>query len=272
MLDLTGFNESLILESKEDNPDLKSVGQPRSQLGDLYQLGTHKLLCGDATELDDWNKLMQHELARLIFTDPPYSIDYHSVAYAKKDDLGKSMGDEGASYHSEKFGGTGGRIFNDDKTPEEAREFYKKSLANLHKYSTDDATLYWWFANRLSEINMQALNDTKWHFSQIVLWLKNSMIFSPGQLYHRIYEPCIVAWKSGKVHYQDRTFSNLTELWTLDEKNFAEHLDIIYAKRDPTMKYIHPTQKPVRLAERALKRSSARVTSWSMHSQDPAHY
>ena len=153
-------------------------------------------------------------------------------------------------------GGTGGHIFNDDKTPAEALEFYKASLKQLHDFTSDDATIYWWFASRMTDANMRALAENQWHFSQIVVWLKNSPIFSPGQLYHRIYEPCIVAWKEGKSHYQDLTFSTYTELWTLEQKTFAEHLDLIYAKRDPTMKYIHPTQKPVRLAERALKRSS----------------
>ena len=67
----------------------------------------------------------------------------------------------------------------------------------------------------------------------------------------------MVGWKdSGGAHYRDIIFSNLTELWTLDKKTFADHLDVWYQKRDVTSKYIHPTQKPVPLAERALKRSS----------------
>jgi len=90
-----------------------------------------------------------------------------------------------------------------------------------------------------------------------IFWLKEHLIYSPGQLYHRIYEPCIVAWKEGGSHYQNLTFSKFSELWTTgDQKTFADHLDVWYQKRDPTAKYIHPTQKPVQLAERALKRSS----------------
>lgn len=242
LIDLTGYNANLILETKEDKPDLAGITAPRSQLGDVYELGEHKLICGDSAKQETYEKLLGTERARMIFTDPPYSIDYVSGG--------------GISYNSEKFGGTGGRIFNDDKTPEQALEFYKSVLVHMHAFSTDDATLYWWYASRLTEINMQALRAERWHFSQITIWLKNSLIYSPGQLYHRIYEPCIVAWKQGKVHYQDMTFSAYTELWELDGKTFAEHLDIIYQKRDPTNKYIHPTQKPVRLAERAIKRSS----------------
>jgi len=254
MVDLTGFDSNLLLETREDNPDLSKVGVPRTVLGDVYELGTHKLICGDSTDESTYQKLLGAELPHLVFTDPPYSIDYHSVD-KKSQSRGKSKG-PGYSYDSERFGGTGGRIFNDDKTPAEALEFYKDILKQIHAFSSKEATIYWWYASRLTEINMQAIRDTGWHFSQSIIWLKNSMIFSPGQLYHRMYEPCIVAWKEGEKYFQNLTFSSFTELWKLNLKTFAEHLDVIYQKRDNTNAYIHPTQKPVQLAERALKRSS----------------
>jgi len=243
MIDLTGFNSNLILETKEDKPDLSAVGKPRSKLGDLYELGPHKLICGDSTDVKTYEKLLGDERARLIFTDPSYSVNYVSIA--------------GNTYASEKFGGTGGRIFNDDKTPEEALDFYKKVLKQLYDFSTIDANIYWWYASRLTDINMDAFRENKWHCSQTIIWLKNSMVFSLGQKFHRIYEPCLMGWKQGQTSYQDFTFSTFTELWTTgDQKTFAEHLDVWYQKRDNTMQYIHPTQKPVQLAERALKRSS----------------
>lgn len=243
MIDLTGFDANLTLETKEDKPNLSQVGDPQSVEGDIYQLGQHKIICGDSTKAETYARLLGDEKARLIFTDPPYSIDYVSGG--------------GFSYNSEKFGGTGGRIFNDDKTPQEALVFYKEILTQLHAFSTDDCNIYWWYASRLTDINMEAMRETGWHFSQNIIWLKNSLIFSPGQLYHRIFEPCIVGWKQGKVHYQNLTFSAYTQLWTVDGlKTFSEHLDVIYQKRDNTNQYVHPTQKPVQLAERALKRSS----------------
>lgn len=242
MINLTGFDQNLILETKEDAQDIKITNEPRSKYGDLYELGEHRLLCGDSTKAEDYEKLLGDEKARLIFTDPPYSVNYVSPT--------------GMKYESDKFGGSGGKIFNDDKTPEEALIFYKQVSTNLYKFSTDDASLYWWYASRLQPINEKALEETKWHVSQIVIWLKNSLIYSPGQLYHRIYEPCMVGWKEGKSHYSNKNFSSFTELWTTGLKTFQDHLDVWYQKRDNTTQYIHPTQKPVQLAERALKRSS----------------
>ena len=244
MIDLTGFNSNLTLETVEDNPDLSNIGKVRSKEGDLYQLGEHKLICGDACKYESYKKLLGNEKAQMIFTDPPYSVDYVSSA--------------GLSYNSVRYGGTGGRIFNDNKTPEEALKFYKETLSKLYNYSLPDATIYWWFASRLTNTNMQAFTETKWHFSQICFWLKNSLVYSVGQLYHRIYEPCMVGWKQGQTCYKDKDFASFTEFWNLDNKKFQDYLDVWYQKRDNVNKYIHPTQKPVQLAERAIKRSSRR--------------
>ena len=242
MVRLTGFDENLILETTEDYPDLSDLGEPKSKLGDVYELGPHKLVCGDSTDPETYKKLFGEDKARVIFTDPPYSIDYQSGS--------------GISAPSPKFQGEG-KIIGDDRTPQEALQFYKDVLTQMKAYSTPDSTLYWWHAMRLVDINMQAMRETGWHFSQIVFWLNNSLIFSQSQLYHRIYEPCIVAWQEdGTPHFQNRAFTKFSELWTLDKKTFAENLDVVYQKRDSFKEYIHPTQKPVQLAERALKRSS----------------
>ena len=242
LVGLTGFDDDLIKKITEDEINFGVSKTVRTKRGDLYEVGPHKILCGDATDHNDYIKLLGTEKARLVFTDPPYSIDYLSGA--------------GVSYDSTKFGGTGGQIFNDDKSPEEALIFYTDALNKIHEFTTEDVNIYWWFTSRLTDINMDAFRESKWHYSQTIIWLKNSLIYSPGQLYHRIYEPCMVGWKEGQVHYQDLNFSKYSELWTLEIKTFADHLDVWYNKRDNTSRYIHPTQKPIALAERALKRSS----------------
>ncbi len=245
-ISLTGFGRDFLMGLKEDDFDAQkeydSITQPEAKVGDIYQLGRHRLVCGDSTKRESFEKLMDGKLARLIFTDPPYNVDY------------KSPG--GLSYNSTKFGGTGGKIFNDDKSDEDCLEFYTQTLKNLSEFSTDDATLYWWFANKNNAINRQAFAGAKWHMSQIIIWLKNSPVFSMGQDYHRCYEPCMLGWKKGKAHYTNKKITNFRDVFGLDAESFEEQLDIWYQKRDATQNYVHPTQKPVRLAERALKKNS----------------
>mgnify|MGYP007100070250 FL=1 len=242
LLDVTG------LEIKEDDLKVTVPQKPRSHHGDVYELGHHRVVCGDSTKIEDYRKLLGNEKARLVFTDPPYSIDYEST-------VGTSGNKHGFGYESEKFGGSG-KIFNDNKSPEEALKFYKDILKCIYQVTTDDMTLYWWFASRHYAINEQAFVSNNFHVSQMAFWLKNSMVFAYGQLYHRTYEPCLVGWKEKQKHFTNGVFTNMTDLWTLDKKTFSDHLDVWYNHRDPVNKYVHPTQKPVGLAERALKRSS----------------
>lgn len=243
---LVGINMDLLSEVNEDNFNaeeyIDKITEVQTKEGDLYELGEHKLLCGDATKKNDFEKLMQNELARLIFTDPPYNVNYRSQS--------------GLSYDSKKFGGTGKTIFNDNKSEEDCLLFYTETLKNLYQFSKDDATIYWWFANKNNKINRDAFENSEWYMSQIVIWVKNSMVFSRGTDYHRQYEPCMVGWKKGKKHYKNKKISNLKDVFNLDFIDFEEMFDIWYQRRDNTTQYIHPTQKPVRLSERALKKNS----------------
>jgi len=235
------FRELWESGSREDEtPPLPSV--PRTVPGDLYQLGEHRLLCGDSTIEDDVRKLMKGERAQLVFTDPPYNVNYRSAG--------------GTTYNSEKFGGDGSAIFNDDMTEEECLKFYSAALKNLYDATLDDAVLYWWFASKNQHLNYQAFLNAQWHFSQVTIWLKDHFILSRGQEFHRCYEPCMVGWKQGQKHYTNKAITALSDIFILDKIDFQEQLDVWYEHRDATNQYVHPTQKPVRLAERALRKSS----------------
>ncbi|MEK6531270.1 MAG: DNA modification methylase [Deltaproteobacteria bacterium] len=154
------------------------------------------------------------------------------------------------------YGGSGGRIFNDNLSDDDCIKLYSDVLKNLYEHTTDDASIYWWFAMENHSLNAEAFKKTKWHISQIIIWLKNSMVISHGQDYHRQYEPCIFGWKKGKNHYRNKNITDLKDIFNLDFDDFIGMLDVWYEKRDNTATYIHPTQKPVRLAERGLKKNS----------------
>jgi DNA modification methylase len=238
-------NEKIKEDGFDAEKEYGKIKKPQTQLGDIYQLNGHRLICGDSIDGSYYKTLLKGRTKpRLIHTDPPYNVDYQSQA--------------GNSYNSGKYAGTKGKIFNDNKKPEEAQEFYSKTLENLYKYSSDDCTLYWWFAHKNFSINENSLINSKWHISQIVIWVKEHFVFALGQEYHRCYEPCIVAWKKGKKHFTNKKLSNLKDVFSLDFDNFIEMLDLWFIRRDNTNDYVHPTQKPVRLPERAIKKNSQR--------------
>lgn len=82
------------------------------------------------------------------------------------------------------------------------------------------------------------------------------MVFAAGQDYHRQYEPCLFGWKEGKTHFRNKMYAKFKDVFNLDFTDFVEMFDIWYQKRDVTQDYVHPTQKPIRLCERALRKHS----------------
>jgi site-specific DNA-methyltransferase (adenine-specific) len=246
MLEETGFKGDLdrILGIEEDDFDAQkeydSIIEAVTQPGEIFQLGEHRLMCGDSVKAEAYTALLGDEKARLIFTDPPYNVNYESGA--------------GHSYDKGKFHSK--KMFNDNKTDDDCLRFYTSVLEQLFSFSSDDATIYWWFATKNSWINQFAFANAGWHMSQIIMWLKNSMILSYGCDYHRCYEPCMLGWKEKQQHYKNKKLNNLKDVFHLDIDTFSQLLDVWYEKRDNTSEYLHPTQKPVRLAERALRKNS----------------
>ncbi len=219
-----------------------------TQEGDQYEFlnstsGTnHRLRCDDSKDAEAWDKLMLGDLARLVFTDPPYNVDYEGEA------SNLPTGPEDKT-HSHK-------ILNDNVSDEAINELYQMVLQNLYKHSTSDCSLYWWFASSNTMVNRLALQSTGWYVSQQLIWLKDSMVYARGQDYHRQYEPCLFGWKHGHKHFKVRKYCRYKDAFSLDMETFATMMDVLYENRDKRNTYVHPTQKPVRLAERALKKNS----------------
>ena len=234
------------VEVKEDDFDVekeyKKITKPKTKLGDIYELGGHKLICHYSESEDAYKALISKNKPRLIFTDPPYNVDYKSPA--------------GNSYNSGKYAGSSDKVFNDNKKPDECLKFYTDVLNNIYKYTSDDASIYWWFANNNYHINREAFINSSWHLSQILIWIKEHFVFSRGQDYHRCYEPVMYGWKKGQKHYRNNKYGNLKDVFSVDFEDFTSMLDTWFIRRDNTNEYLHPTQKPVRLAERAIKRNT----------------
>ncbi len=235
-------------EPEEDDYDAASAyenaaGAPNSARGAIYELGRQRLMCGDSTNPEDGAKLMSGKKADCVFTDPPYNVDYN---YAKYEAI---HGGRTTKFKD------GGKIFNDDKSDEEFEAFLFACLKNAYDFTNEHCPIYVCHATKTQAQFFKAFKDAGWHFSQTVIWLKERIILALGQDYHRIYEPIIYGWKEGIPHYSNKFITNESEVWDLDRLAFEEHLDVWKLKRDKSADYRHPTQKPVRLPGRALRKS-----------------
>ncbi len=243
LLDVIGVTEE---DDVEDDFDLEEAlaeeEAPVSKRGEVYQLGNHRVMCGDSTSDDDLTTLLDGELANLVFTDPPYMVDYHSAS--------------GRTYSSKDFGGDGSNIFNDNLSDEDALKFYCDVLTNIYNHTHDNTPIYWWFAAIKQTLNSEAFRLTGWYHSQNIIWVKDHFVFSTGQDFHRMHEPCMFGWKKGKKHFKARKLNNITDTFVLGRHEFQDLPDVWLESRDKQKDYVHPTQKPVGLGVRAMRCSS----------------
>lgn len=221
-MDITGFEytdlEELMTqfyvseESEKDDevPDIPE--EPISKLGDLYKLGEHRLLCGDSTKIEDVKRLMNGKKADMVFTDPPYGVNYD--------------------------GGTTKRnILIGDKNT----ELYLPALKNIYKFSKDKIALYLWFAGLESIAVFNSVFEALFEIRSLLIWNKNLAQYgSLSAQYKQKHEPILYCHKKGKSPNWYGGTKEIT-VWDCERASKNEY---------------HPTQKPVALAERAIKNSS----------------
>lgn len=227
-----------VFDLKEDNFDtMPPHKDPVAKRGEVYVLGQHKIMCGDATEFEDVNKLMGGvDKARMLFTDPPYG-----VSYVENSNKG---GEAGESKHT--------KIKNDDLKADHLQAFLYRCFKNAYLVTTEDAVFYSWFANSTYIEFRKAMEEAGWKYAQIIMWIKDRFVLSRSD-YHHMCEPCMYGWKQGNAHFSNGKMRSFSDVISLDKDDFADNLDVWFVNRDATKDYEHPTQKPVRLAERALK-------------------
>ncbi|MDE2001753.1 MAG: DNA modification methylase [Patescibacteria group bacterium] len=238
-----GINKDIAEDDFDAEKEYDAISEPTSKFGEIYELGRHRLMCGDSTDPQQVAKLVKGAKANLIFTDPPYNVDYK---YAKYEAI--HGGRRKKFIH-------GGQIFNDNKSPQEFYEFLLAVFKNAHAHTTDDAPIYVCHATKTQEQFFKAFAEAGFHFSQTIIWLKERIILAMGQDFHRVYEPIIFGWKEGQKHYTNKFMTTEKELWDLDRLAFEERLDVWFQARDKSKDYEHPTQKPVRLVGRAIRKS-----------------
>ena len=226
---LTGFEELELteLEVKEPvtvhedefNVEDEEDMEVNVKEGDLFKLGKHYLLCGDSTVEANVKKLMQGAKADMVFTDPPYNVDYSNIERPKpsKKDLGK--------------------IKNDVMDNHSFYNFLVDIYTNLDNFTKEDSSFYIWYADKSTIEFYTALKNTNIKLNQMIIW-KKPMLLGRGR-YQWAHEPCIFAIKGSPYFTEDRTKTTVWDFGGYDKSN-----------------NMHPTQKPLFLPTEAIENSS----------------
>ena len=185
-LDILGFDKDELdallnviepnagLTDEDAVPDVPD--EPKTKPGDIYVLDNHRLMCGDSTSIDAVEKLMDGQLADMVFTDPPYGVDY----------------DGGHATEKRRT-----KLDNDDKTL-----MYAGALPIAYIVSKEGAALYLWFADRFAKDVLEALETCNYKVRTWIIWNKNLAQFGAiGAQYKPKHEPCIYAFKKGHAPY-----------------------------------------------------------------------
>lgn len=213
--EIAGIDADLLIEPEEKDDEVPEVPEePQSKLGDLYELGQHRVLCGDSTKIEDVERLMDGKKADMVFTDPPYSVNY-KVSFSKAE-RGKNMGAQESYQES------------DDPTGL-LDGFIRAANADLlvMTYPVDRHLIH--LASTFASNGYETVRE--------LVWVKDAATFHPGQTYQQKHEPILVCKKKG-VKYPDTVPSDANTVLMFDRPR--AHQD-------------HPTEKPQTLWQTLLK-------------------
>lgn len=213
---------------KNDIPDIKE--EAVSKYGEIYELGDSFLMCGDSTNPEDVNRLMNGEKCDLIFTDPPYNV---------------AIGDKNKALQSfQKAGKITENIENDSGMTDEeiGQKLWFPSFSNMYEIAKDECAIYVTMPQGGTHMMMMMMMMMKanWQVKHELIWVKNSPTFSMGRLnYDYQHEPIMYGWKKKHNWYGKGKFNK--SIWEIDK---------------PRKCNLHPTMKPVELVENALLNST----------------
>lgn len=236
--------ENEVFESEEDDFDTTLPEDPITVLGDLYEIGEHRLLCGDSTQTDSYEKLFNGNLADLVVTDPPYNVDYQ--------------------------GGTGLKIMNDKMENNAFYQFLYDFYTALGAYTKQGGAWYVWHADSEGVNFRTAFQDSGLLLKQCLIWVKNALVMG-RQDYQWKHEPCLYGWKEGAAHYfiNERNHTTVIEdainINKLTKDQMKKMLNEMLSDKTkstiikcdkPSKNDVHPTMKPILLLAPLIENSS----------------
>lgn len=220
----SGFGLEEENETSEDD-FCESETKTRVQLGEIWQLGNHRLMCGDSTKIENVKKLVGGVEIDMLLTDPPYNVDY-----AKKN---KYLNEVYGKHRNEKD------IANDTMNKEEFGVFLTNAFSCASEVLKKGGVFYIWYSFKSAKEFLNACEKTDLSVRQNLIWTKNNIVLGL-QDYQSKHEPCLYGWKDGASHYfiDDRTKTTLLEF------------------KKPQKSNEHPTMKPIDLMGECIKNSS----------------
>lgn len=264
-ISLTGYDpeglklgtEAQLKTISEDDFDEETPEEPVAQRGQIWQLGEHRLMCGDATRPEDMKKLVDGQPADMVFTDPPYGV---------------AIGDKNKAL-DEVGGGESGRckenIVGDTLTAEQLAPILKTAFTNMRESCSDEAS-YYVTSPPGGDLGlmMMMMSEAGLRVRHVLCWVKNAPTFSIGRLdYDYKHEAILYTWTKAHHFYGDYSSTVVDDTKPIDKMKPAELKelvralqqrqpeDVVYCEK-PTASRLHPTMKPVRLIARFIINSS----------------
>jgi DNA modification methylase len=209
---------------------VESIKEPITKEGDLIELGCHRILCGDSGNPEHLKRLLGKEKINLLNCDPPYNVNYYggnrpqANARPKKHKLWE-------------------RIYSDNFSQQDYEKWLKNIFTQITPYFAGGAPFYIWNGHRQFGPMHLMLTELGFHVTCIITWAKERFAIGFGD-YNQQTEFCLYGWREDNGKHAWYGPNNESTLWEVH--------------RDLTRDYIHPTQKPLLLAQRAIRNSSKR--------------
>ena len=230
-LGLTGFDgdeiNSLLADGNKtdgltDDDEIPEVAEEAvSKLGDVWRLGRHTLVCGDSVNSETLDSLMQGDKADLVFTDPPWNVNYGAV------EKGNAQGYKPRT------------ILNDHMGADDWQQFCNDIANSLFVCTKAGAPIYCVMSAQEWPVIDDALRTAGFHWSSTIIWAKDRLVLSRKD-YHTQYEPIWYGWNSAAARLVELDDRKQSDVWNMERPGRSE---------------LHPTTKPVELVERALENS-----------------
>lgn len=192
------------------------------QVGQMWRLGVHRILCGDSTQRSDVRRLMGAELARLIWSDPPWNVNY------------------GGGVDVENEQGYKVRAMNNDNLGDKFPLFVEQFTARMFEFSLPGALIYVVMGAQEWPVIDAWLRARGFHWSSTIVWVKDQLVLSRKD-YHTQFEPMWYGWNGDAARLQNVEDRKQSDVWLIDRPKKSEE---------------HPTMKPLALVERSLNNSS----------------